>query len=72
MSPRRKVVDADFKRDRYGHNGCHVRLLSRLTFMAYANGYVMCRRPGAVPFAISEKLWLSFEVYDRDQHGKGV
>lgn len=40
---------ADFKRDRY-KNG-------RLRYLAHADGYVMVRRPRAMPHVISEGEW---------------
>ena len=35
------------RRDRFG----------RIDFMAAANGYVMVRRPGCIPFVMREKEW---------------
>lgn len=40
---------ADFRRDRY-ENG-------RLRYLAHADGYVMVRRPHAVPYVIRESKW---------------
>lgn len=31
--------------------------LSVIRYLAHADGYVMCRRPGAVPFVLSAKIW---------------
>lgn len=59
----------DFTSNRWGHNGYGARpIKSRITYMAHAKGYVMARRPGCMPFVISEKLWLSFELYDKTRH----
>ncbi len=54
-----------FKADRYGHNGngspdSH---LGRITYLCHTQGYVMARRPGAMPFVISERLWRSFRPW---------
>lgn len=65
------AVDQDFRRDRLGHNGKgddpH---LSRLTYLASAKGYVMARRPGCTPFAISEALWRSFPYWTPASGGR--
>lgn len=31
--------------------------LGKITFMVRSGGYVMCKRPRATPFVISEKDW---------------
>jgi hypothetical protein len=36
-----------------------------LRLMASAEGYVMVRRPGAMPFVIAEKDWLSLPEQER-------
>lgn len=60
-----------FKADRYGGVSSHPAAnRSRLTYMAHAKGYVMVRRPGCIPFVISEKLWLSFPVFDLEKHAE--
>jgi hypothetical protein len=51
----------NFKRDRVGHNGRGMP--GRITYMAHASGYVMCRRPGCIPFVISEADWRSFPFW---------
>lgn len=55
-----------FTADRFGHNGPIGSMPSwgRICYMAHASGYVMARRPGCTPFAIQEKLWLKFKIYD--------
>jgi hypothetical protein len=56
-----------FKRDRYGHNHSTSSVeakLSRITYMAHAKGYVMCRRPGCIPFVITEAQWRGFPFYE--------
>ena len=53
-------------RPRHGHNfnyGGGVKYLSKVTFMANAKGYVMVRRPGCMPFVITEKQWLEFPLW---------
>jgi hypothetical protein len=57
-----RKLDDGFTRDRFGHNG-QSSWLSRITYMAHANGYVMARRPRCIPFVISEKMWLSFPFW---------
>lgn len=64
----------DFKRDRVGHNGRGSKLPSRVTYMAHAKGYVMCRHPGCSPFVIPEADWRSFPYWkltkgEIDQNG---
>jgi hypothetical protein len=51
-----------FKADRIGHNG--LGSPSRVTYLAHARGYVMARHPGCIPFAIPEKEWLSFPLWE--------
>jgi hypothetical protein len=57
-----------FQRDRYGHNNpvAYKPHFSRITYMCHTKGYVMARRPGCTPFVIPEKLWLSFDYYNKD------
>lgn len=45
----------DFMRDR-DHNG-------RITYMAHAKGHVMTRRPGCIPFVLTEKEWWSLPMW---------
>lgn len=59
-----------FTADRYGHNGSHAPMYGRIIYMAHAKGYVMARRPRAVPFVISEKLWRSFPEWNGLWHGE--
>lgn len=61
----------EFKADRYGHNNpTSIKpRLGRITYMAHAKGYVMARRPGAMPFVITEKLWRSFPLWNGLWHG---
>ena len=33
-----------------------------VNYMADANGYVMVRRPGSVPFVLAERKWLELEL----------
>lgn len=59
-----------FKAARYGHNGHGEKPhFGRIAYMAHAKGWVMARHPGAVPFVISEKLWLSFVPWNGLWHG---
>lgn len=37
--------------------------LDRIRFMARANGYVMCRKPGAAPFVLTEREWSKLPIY---------
>lgn len=37
--------------DRYDSTG-------KIRFMTRSGGYVMCRRPRAIPFVLSEKQWM--------------
>ena len=60
-----------FKQDRYGGAHSHPSASrGRLTYMVHAKGYVMVRRPGRIPFVITEKLWLSFPVFDPEKHAE--
>lgn len=65
---------SDFIRDRYGHNHNPAALahgqpvLSKISYMAAAKGYVMVLRPGCLPFVLTEKQWLDFPMWDADQH----
>jgi hypothetical protein len=43
--------------------------LTRLTPMARSRGYVMIRRPRAVPFVISEKDWLKLPKTESEGRG---
>jgi hypothetical protein len=54
-----KAIPADkaFRRDRLETSG------QRITYMAHGKGYVMARHPGAMPFAIPEALWRSFDYW---------
>lgn len=56
MSPRTSspafIHQDDLKRDRFWRGG-------RVKFMTEAKGYVMARKPGAAPFVIALKEWLS-------------
>lgn len=61
----RPVVD--YKRDRIGTNGSLGAKPSRITYMAHAKGWVMCRHPGCTPFAVMEKEWLSFPFYEKPE-----
>lgn len=58
-----------FRRDRYGHNhntGTGEPHWSRITYLAHAKGYVMARRPGCIPFVLTEKQWLEFAYWNSD------
>ena len=55
--------DPAFKKDRVGTNGRPGSRPSRITYLAHAKGYVMCRHPGCMPFVITEKEWLSFPLW---------
>jgi len=58
-----------FKADRVGHNDGNPVVRAnprRLTYLAHGKGYVMVRHPGCSPFAIPEKLWLSFPLLEKD------
>lgn len=50
-------------RPRHGHNHNGGVFLSKITYMANAKGYVMARRPGCIPFVITEKQWLDFPLW---------
>lgn len=56
---------AEFRRDRYGHNypRSGAVSLSRITYVSHAKGYVTCRRPGCMPFVITEKQWSEFPIF---------
>jgi hypothetical protein len=47
--------EAEFKADRSDAHGT-------LRYMAHANGYVMVRRPGRLPFVLPEKEWRGMTV----------
>lgn len=36
----------------------------KITFMCRSGGYVMCRRPRAMPFILSEKEWRKLEPFE--------
>jgi hypothetical protein len=55
----------EIKADRFGNNGIPGSPSTRLVYLAHGKGYVMCRRPGAMPFVVTEKLWLSFPPWKR-------
>lgn len=55
----------DFKRDRVGTNGNPSAKPARIIYMARAKDYVMVRHPGCIPFAIREREWLSFPLWQR-------
>lgn len=58
-----------FRADRVGHNdGSPVARANprRLTYLAHGKGHVMVRHPGCSPFAISEKLWRSFPLVEKE------
>lgn len=44
--------DRELKQDRAYRAG-------RVKYMTHAKGYVMVRKPGAVPFVLSQKEWLA-------------
>lgn len=68
MTRKPAPIDPDLQRDRFGHNNQGaVPHYSRITYLASAKGYVMARRPGCTPFAISEKLWRSFDYWPGEQ-----
>ena len=51
LAPTRVLIRErkDFMRDRY--------LNGRIRYMAHADGWVMCRRPRAVPMVMQESAW---------------
>ena len=66
MTTGSKLKRGDFMHDRLGHNGRGPDpKSSRITYMAHAKGWVMVRHPGCIPFAITEKDWLSFPIYQQ-------
>jgi hypothetical protein len=64
-------VALNLKADRWGHNGVVNPCWGRITYIAHAKGYVMARRPRAVPFVITEKLWNSFPLWDEQRAASG-
>lgn len=56
--------DEDFKADRE-------RGAFRVRYMAHADGYVMARRPGAVPFVLGEKEWRALRPFNDGQSSGG-
>lgn len=61
----------DFMRDRFGHNDPPFNpQFGRITYLAHAKGFVMARRPGCRPFAISEARWRSFTFWDAKVHSR--
>lgn len=63
------AVKANFRRDRVGTNGHPEARPSRVTYMAHGKGWVMCRHPGCVPFAVTEKRWLEFPFHEEIKNG---
>lgn len=39
----------------------------RINYMTRSGGYVMCRRPGLMPFTMTEKDWRKLELWERDK-----
>ncbi|WP_169307286.1 hypothetical protein [Chitiniphilus eburneus] len=37
--------------------------ISKIVFMCRSGGYVMCRRPRAMPFVLTEKEWRNLDPY---------
>lgn len=37
----------------------------RMVYMAHANNYVMCRRPGCSPFVRSKDDWLALPLFNK-------
>ena len=37
----------------------------RVRYMAHADGYVMARRPGCIPFVVAQREWLSLPFHER-------
>lgn len=60
----------EFEADRWGHNNPRGQepTYGRIKYMTHAGGYVMARRPHCMPFVISEKLWRSFQIFDKAWH----
>ena len=58
-----------FTADRFGHNynlGTAFHgppVLPKIKYLAHAKGYVMARRPGCMPFVITEKQWLEMPLW---------
>lgn len=50
-------VDGKWTKEEAGDYG-------RVRFMARSGGYVMCRRPRAMPFVLTEKEWAKMPLYD--------
>jgi hypothetical protein len=51
-------------RPRYGHTHTGPDpLFFKITYLAHGKGYVMVRKPGCIPFVITEKQWLEFELW---------
>lgn len=48
----------EFKADRGGPGG-------RVTYIAHGRGYVMIRRPGCVPFVVTEDDWRSRPLWNK-------
>jgi hypothetical protein len=42
----------------------------RITFMAYGNGWVMCRHPGCTPFTLMEKEWDSLPFWEEGKEAR--
>jgi hypothetical protein len=42
----------------------------RLRYMARSGGYVMVRKPGAMPFVLSEKEWAKLPLHVTTTHEK--
>lgn len=40
-------------------------------YMAHADGYVMARLPGCMPFVIAEKEWIALPLYQAQSSHKG-
>lgn len=75
MKARKRKVRTitDFEKDRFGHNDPSgaVPHWSRIVHLAHASGYVMARRPGCLPFVLSEKVWDTFPYWDRQAEFSG-
>lgn len=39
--------------------------LGRVSYMSHASGYVMVRRPGCIPFVLTEKEWLALPLWEQ-------
>jgi hypothetical protein len=55
-------MNYDIKFDRYGAPA-HSDQLGRLSYLAHGKGYVMARRPGCVPFAVTIQEWQAMEFW---------